>query len=104
MPLFQQFKRMSIHHAKSDQCKYQKNCNNKLCQYRHQKDSSTWRCNELKEGKPCQFQTKFEVRLKNHSLGKHGKGDVFNCDHCEFKVKDRVFVEKAYRRRTPNKI
>jgi len=33
-------------HAKSDQCKYQKNCRNKLCQYRHQQDPSSDKATE----------------------------------------------------------
>ena len=56
------------------------------------------------EGKSCRFETKFEVRLKNHSLGEHGIGEKFNCDHCEFKVADRDLLEKTYRRRTQNKL
>ena len=82
-------------HAKSDQCKYQENCKNKLCQYRHQKDPSTWRCTELNwEGKLCQFETTFEVRFKNHNLGEHGIGENFNCDHCGFKVVNRDLLKK----------
>ena len=82
-------------HTKSDQCKYQENCKRKLCQYRHQKDPSTWRCTELNwEGELCRFETTFEVRFENHKLGEHGIGENFNCDHCEFKVAERDWLKK----------
>ena len=46
------------------------------------------------EGKLCRFETKFEVRFKNHSLGEHWIGENFNCDHCEFRVADRDLLKK----------
>ena len=35
------------------------------------------------EGKSCQFETRYEVRMKNHMLGEHGIGDVWEApaDH-----------------------
>ena len=82
-------------HAESKECKYQNHCNNRLCQFRHQKDKSNWRCKELNwEGKSCEFQSRFEVRFKNHMLGEHGIGEKFVCDDCGFQVSDRVLLRK----------
>ena len=54
-------------HVESEQCKYQNHCKNKLCQFRHMKNQSTLRCKELNwEGKSCGYQTRYEVRMKNH--------------------------------------
>ena len=82
-------------HAQSAQCKFENNCENRLCQFRHQNDPGTWTCKELNwEGKSCQFRTIFEVRFKNHSLAEHGIGDMFDCDHCDFQVGDRGKLRK----------
>ena len=82
-------------HADSEQCRFQKNCRNKLCQFKHQKENSTWTCNELNwESKVCKFKTSFEVRMKNHMLGEHGIGDYFTCDNCDFQVGDRGMLRQ----------
>ena len=82
-------------HAKSDQCKFGNNCKTRLCQFIHHDDPRTWKCKELNwEGQPCKFKTRFEVRFKNHSLGEHGIGEMFNCDHCDFQVGERVTLRK----------
>ena len=82
-------------HAESEQCKYQNRCKNKLCQFRHLKDQSTLRCKELNwEGKSCEYQTRYEVRMKNHMLGEHGIGEKFNCDYCDYQVADRSLLRK----------
>ena len=82
-------------HAESEQCKYKNQCKNRLCQFRHQEDPSTWRCKELNwESKSCEFQSRFEVRFKNHMLGEHGIGARFECDYCDFQVSDRGFLGK----------
>ena len=79
-------------HAESQQCKFQTNCTNRLCQYRHQTDHSI--CKELNwQGKSCEFKTKFDVRMKNHMLGDHGIGDNFKCDYCEFEVGDKGLLK-----------
>ena len=81
-------------HAESEQCKYQNLCKNRLCQFRHEKDQSTWRCKETNwEGKTCDFQTRFKVRIENHMLGEHGIGEMFHCDYCDFRVAHRSFLK-----------
>ena len=86
-------------HTKSDQCKYQENCKNKLCQYRHQKDPSTWRCTELNwEGELCRFETTFEVRfLQSNSIQKFNLATVELYPSGTYFVK---FQEKMKIRRT----
>ena len=82
-------------HVESEQCKYQKECKNRLCQFRHQRDSTTWKCKEINwEGKSCQFKTMIELRMKNHMLGGHGIGNSFQCDHCEYQDCDRGLLRK----------
>ena len=77
-------------HAESEQCRYQNACKNRLCQFQHHRNLFTWKCKEVNwENKLCQFQTNFEVRMKNHMKGEHGIGDFFMCDQCDFQTSER---------------
>ena len=82
-------------HARSEQCRFQDDCKNKLCQFRHQRRNSIWRCKELNwEGKSCRFESRFEVRLNNHMKGEHEIGDSFACDYCDFQSSERTLLRK----------
>ena len=50
----------------------------------------TWKCTEKNwMGDRCAFESKDELRLKNHMLAEHKVGEHFSCDDCDFVVVDR---------------
>ena len=78
-------------HEESDECRFQGRCRNRLCQYRHcEGKQKTWKCreNNWMDGN-CEFESRIELRLKNHMLAEHEIGEHFSCDDCDFVVVNR---------------
>ena len=88
-------------HEESQSCRFKGRCKNPLCQFRHQEKEeniSIWKCEEQNwNDEICMFETKVELRLKNHMLAEHEIGDYFICDECDFKVDDQGKLKEHFK-------
>ena len=80
-------------HKESMNCRFQERCTNRLCQFKHEikeDKEKTWKCDQSSwMDDHCEFESRKELRLKNHMLAEHEIGEHFICDECDFVEKDR---------------